>query len=206
MTALPNVDTAASPADLDLCARLARGDRAAAESLLALHLEPLHAFVHYRLGQDKTRVEDVVQETFLVALRDSARFDGRSSLHAWLCGIARNTIRAERRKRAPMSLADALGSADADIDAILVDVAREPLPEAVLERAETRALVGATLSSLPPEYQRALIGKYVDGLSTAAIAAREQKSAKATESTLARARSAFARVFELLARKRGGIE
>lgn len=204
--AILSVDRTASPADLDLAARLARGDRAAAETLLGAHLEPLYAFVHYRIGRDRNRVEDVVQETFLIALRDSAKFDGRSSMHAWLCGIARNTIRAERRKRAPMSLEEALGGADADIDAILADVAREPLPDAVLERAETRDLVGATLSSLTPEYRRALTAKYVDGLSTAAIAERENKSAKATESTLTRARVAFARVFELLAKKRGGLE
>lgn len=206
LTTLSTVEPIASPSDLDLCARLSRGDRTAADALLSTHLEPLYAFVHYRLGRDRPRVEDVVQETFLVAWRDIGRFDGRSSLHAWLCGIARNTMRSERRKRSPMSLEDALGSADQDIDAILADVSREPLPEEVLERAETRDLVGATLSALPPEYRRALLDKYVDGQSTAAIAAREKKSTKAAESTLTRARVAFARVFELLAKKRGGLE
>lgn len=192
--------------DEHLRARLAGGDRGAIEALLSAHLDPLYAFVHYRVGRDRSQVEDVVQETFLVAVRDIARFDGRSSFHAWLCGIARNTIRAQRRKQAPRPLEDVLGEAQADIDAILADVAREPLPDEVLERQETRDLVGATLSSLPEEYQRALTAKYVDGLSTAAIAEREKKSAKATESTLTRARAAFARVFELLAKKRGGLE
>jgi RNA polymerase sigma-70 factor (ECF subfamily) len=192
--------------DARLCDRLRGGDRGAIEALLGAHLEPLYAFVHYRLGRDRSEVEDVVQETFLIAVRDIARFDGRSSFHAWLCGIARNTIRSQRRKQAPKALADVLGEAQEDIDAILADVAREELPDAVLEREETRDLVGATLSSLPEEYQRALKAKYVEGLSTAAIAEREKKSAKAAESTLTRARAAFARVFELLAKKRGGIE
>jgi len=185
--------------------RLAQ-DRASVDALISEHLEPLYAFVHYRVGGDRARAEDIVQETFLIAVRDLSRFDGRSSFHAWLCGIARNKLRAERRKLRPLALADALGDADADIDAILVDIARDPLPDEVLERAETKDLVGATLSSLPTEYQRALTGKYVDGLSTAAIAAREKKSAKAAESTLTRARTAFARVFELLAQKRGGLQ
>ena len=198
----PEPSTAAGPFSL----RLDTSDRCAVEALLTEHLQPLYAFVHYRVAGDRARAEDIVQETFLIAVRDLSRFDGRSTFHAWLCGIARNTLRAERRKLKPVALADALSGADQDIDAILADVAREPLPDEVLERAETRDLVGATLSSLPPEYQRARVGKYVDGMSTQAIAAREKKSPKATESTLTRARTAFARVFELLARRRGGVE
>lgn len=201
-----DADLEAAPVfDDRLRARLSRGDRFAIENLLAAHLEPLYAFVHYRVGKDRTAVEDVVQETFLVAVRDIARFDGRSSFQAWLCGIARNTIRSSRRKQTPKALEDVILEAAGDIDSILCDVAREDLPDSVLEREETRDLVGATLSSLPEEYQRALKAKYIDGLSTAAIADIEKKSTKATESTLTRARVAFARVFELLAKKRGGI-
>lgn len=185
--------------------RLAARDRAAIEELLATHLDALYAFVHFRLGSDRHAVEDVVQETLLVAVRDIERFGGSASFHAWLCGIARNLVRAQRRRQAPRALADVLGEVSDDIDAILVDVAREELPDAVLERAETSELVGATLSSLPQDYQRALTAKYVEGLSTAALAARERKSVKAAESTLTRARTAFARVFELLAKKRGGF-
>lgn len=204
--AIPTQVSAAPAVDAAMRRRLATGDRAAVDALLTAHLEPLYAFVHYRIGRDRTQVEDVVQETFLVAVRDIARFDGRSTFHAWLCGIARNTIRSQRRKQQPKALEDVLGEAQGDIDAILADVAREPLPDAVLEREETRDLVGATLSSLPEDYQRALTAKYVEGLSTNAIAEREKKSPKATESTLTRARLAFARVFELLAKKRGGLE
>lgn len=191
--------------DLDLRDRIASGEIGAAESLLGEHLDSLFEFVHYRIGRDRSRVEDVVQETFLVALRDIQSFDGRSSLHTWLCGIAKNKIRSERRKRAPMSLEDALANSDSEIDAILSEVSREPLPDAVLEKQETRDLVGATLSSLSPDYRRALIEKYVEGRSTAEIAGRVGKSEKAAESTLTRARVAFARVFELLAKKRGGL-
>jgi RNA polymerase sigma-70 factor (ECF subfamily) len=193
-------------ADQILRERLRRRERGAAEVLLQENLDGLYEFVHYRIGRDRSRVEDVVQETFLVALRDIDGFDGRSTLYTWLCGIARNKIRSERRKRAPVSLEDAIASAEPEIDAILADVAREPLPERVLEMQETRDLVGATLSSLPESYRRALLEKYVDGLTTAQIAGRGGQSEKAAESMLTRARVAFARVFELLARKRGGIE
>ena len=146
-----------------------------------------------------------MQDTFLVALESLESFDERASLQAWLCGIARNKIRAARRKQRPRALADVLADSDADIDAILADVAREPLPESVLERRETSDLVGATLSSVTPEYRAALIARYVEGRSVAEVAAAGGQNYKAAESRLTRARTAFARVFELLARRRGGL-
>ena len=191
--------------DLGLRDRLLAGDRDAAEDFLQRHLDSLHAFVHYRVGGDGALAEEVVQETMLAALSGLAGFDGRSSLYTWLCGIAKNKISAQRRKRRPLLIEDVLAEADEDIHAILADVAREPLPDWVLERAETQELVGATLSSLPPEYRTALLDKYVEGLSVAEMASRSGKGEKASESMLHRARVAFARVFELLAKRRGGV-
>ncbi len=192
-----------SPEEEALRSRVLAGDRAAAEELCRRHLDGVYEFVHYRVGGDRATVEDLVQDTFLVAVEKLADFDGRSSLHTWLCGIARNKIRAERRRRRPRPIEDVLEEADDEIDAILAQVAREPLPDWVLERAETRELVGATLSSLTPEYRDALVAKYVDGLSVAEMAERTGRGVKATESHLHRARVAFARVFELVARRRG---
>jgi RNA polymerase sigma-70 factor (ECF subfamily) len=181
------------------------GDEAAAEAFCRAHLDSLYEFVHYRLGSNPSQVEDVVQDTFVVAIEKLGEFDGHSTLHTWLCGIAKNKIRSFLRKRSARSISDVLVEADEEIDAILAQVAREPLPEWVLEREETRELVGATLSSLPPAYRKVLVDKYVDERSVAQIAERASLSAKAAESRLHRARLAFVRVFELLARRRGEL-
>jgi RNA polymerase sigma-70 factor (ECF subfamily) len=191
--------------DLRLRDRILSGERAAADALLAEHLDPVYRFVRWRLGKDLHRVEDLVQDTFLAALQKMDAFDGRSSLHTWLCSIAKNKIRTARRAESPRSIEDVLEEADPKIDEILAEIAREPLPDAVLERRETRDLVGATLSSLPPEYARALVQKYVEGKSVAEMAASRGKGEKAVESVLTRARTAFARIFEMLAKDRGGI-
>jgi RNA polymerase sigma-70 factor (ECF subfamily) len=190
--------------DIGLRDRIVCGDASAAESLLAAHLDPLYEFVHYRIGGDVERAQDVVHDTFLVALERMHAFDGRSSLYTWLCGIAKNKIRAARRARPARSLDEVLENADPEIDAILAQIEREPLPLQVIERQETRDLVGATLSSLPPEYKRALVEKYIEGRSVAEMAERRGRGEKATESMLTRARVAFVKVFELLAKKRGG--
>jgi RNA polymerase sigma-70 factor (ECF subfamily) len=192
------------PADLALRDALVAGDREAAEGFFRRHLGALYEFVHYRVGGNRAVAEDLVQDTFLTAIERLGAFDGRASLHTWLCGIARNKIRAHRRRLRPVLMEDVLAEADPEIEAILMAIDQEPLPDAVLEREETKELVGATLSSLPPDYREALVQKYVEELSTAEIAVRAGKNEKAAESTLQRARAAFARVFTLLAKKRGG--
>lgn len=192
------------PPDLATRDAILAGDREAAEGFFRHHLGALYEFVHYRVGGNRALAEDLVQDTFLTALERLAAFDGRASLHTWLCGIAKNKIRAQRRRQRPALIEDVLAEADPEIEAMLMAIDREPLPEGVLEREETKELVGATLSSLPPDYRDALIAKYVDELSTAEIAARAGKHEKAAESTLQRARTAFGKVFTLLAKKRGG--
>jgi len=196
----------AFPDDAALRDRLLSGDPGATERLVARHLDGLYEFVHYRLGSDRAQVEDVVQDTLLVALERVGTFDARSSLHAWLCGIARNRIRMLRRRRRAASIEDLLEDADPEIDLVLAAIEREPLPDGVLERRETQELVGATLSSLPPEYRTALLDKYVHSLPVREMADRAGKGDKAMESTLHRARLAFSRVFQLLARRRGGLD
>lgn len=199
----PSQPSGARADDLALRDAVVAGVAGAAERLFERHFGALYDFVHYRAGAERSQVEDLVQETFLIAFDRLDRFDGRSSLHSWMCGIAKNKLRALRRRRRPRPIADVLEDVDDDIDSILVDVERTELPDAALERAETAELVGATLSSLPPAYRDALTQKYVDGLSVREIGARSGRSEKATESLLTRARTAFGRVFALLA-DRGG--
>jgi RNA polymerase sigma-70 factor (ECF subfamily) len=51
-----------------------------------------------RLGIPEANLDDVVQETFLVAYRRRDDFEGRSSVKTWLYGIAFNVVRAHRRE------------------------------------------------------------------------------------------------------------
>jgi len=191
--------------ELSIRNRILEGDEEAAEAFFRHHLDTLYEFVHYRVGGDRALAEDVVQDTMLVALERLQAFDGHSTLHTWLCGIAKNKIRSTRRKRTPVRVEDLLHEADPEIDAILAAVDREPLPDWVLEKQETQELVGATLASLPPDYREVLVDKYLKELSVGEIASRRGKGTKAAESTLHRARLAFAKVFQLLSSRRGGL-
>ena len=61
------------------------------------HGEYLFKFAVSRL-RDATRAEDLVQETFLAALRGGETFSGRSAERSWLTGILRNKIFDHFRK------------------------------------------------------------------------------------------------------------
>jgi RNA polymerase sigma-70 factor (ECF subfamily) len=51
-----------------------------------------------RMGVPDSQLDDVVQETFMVAYRRRDDFEGRSSVKTWLYGIAFNVVRAYRRE------------------------------------------------------------------------------------------------------------
>ena len=190
-------------ADLAVRDAISSAEPGAAEAFCRRHLESLYEFIYYRVGRQQDQAEDLVQDTFLLAIERMPSFDGRASLHTWLCGIAKNLLRSERRRRRPTPMADLLAESDPEIDRILAEIEREPLPEVLVEAEETRVLVGAALSSLPPEYREALIARYVNDQSVPDYARASGRHIKAAESTLHRAKQSFGKIFSRLAERRG---
>jgi len=176
------------------------GDRAAIGRFYDDHVDGLYAFVFYRVGRDATLAEDVVQETFALALGKQADYDpARGSVASWLTVMSRNVIRDHLRDH---RRSDELQARWERIDATLAQtfaaMAERPLPGDVLERAETRDLVHMAVAHLPDQYRTALTRKYVDGESLETLAGELGISIDATKSLLARARRAFRDTFATL--------
>ncbi len=182
-----------------LAAAIKGQSRAALDELVSQHADAVYEFVLYRVGRHVTSAEDITQETLLAAVQGIDKFDGRAALRTWLLGIAKNKIRESRRNVDRMRpLGDILIDADDEIFATLGRIAEEPIPDEIIERQETKAMVGATLSSLPESYRTALTDRYLKGLSVPESARLHGKGIKAAESTLHRAKRAFADVFGLV--------
>jgi len=176
------------------------GDRTAIGRFYDTHVDGLYAFVFYRVGRDAALAEDVVQETFAIALSRTADYDAdRGSLGTWLTILSRNVIRDHLRAH---QRTDQLQATWERIDATLAQtfaaMAERPLPGEVLERAETRDLVHMAVANLPEQYRTALNRKYVDGESLETLAGELGISVDATKSLLARARRAFRETFAAL--------
>jgi len=155
------------------------GDESAWRALYDDAFDALVAYVHWRLGGATAPAEEMVQETWLVAVRRIRDFDpAQGSFLHWLRGIAANLMRNWLRKRRPVE------------SIVGVDV---PIP--VKADDERIGRIATALDALLPRHEAVLRAKYLEGLSVAAIAAAWNESEKAIESLLTRAREAFRQAY-----------
>lgn len=127
--------------------------------------------------------EELVQKTVFDAVAGRSSYDlSKGSPQEWIFGIARNNIRLEIRRRVSRP------GIDGDISGYLETIDTEPLPDEVLERKETAAVVRVALSRLESKEQEVLRAKYIEGLTAHNIAEQMRITEKAVHSLLYRAR------------------
>ncbi len=142
-------------------------DAFAAEALR--FLEPLFATA-LRLTRNRSDADDLVQDTFVKALRFSGRFTPGTNLKAWLYTILHNAWRNRRRDTARDPI-----EADSDrFDAVMAGpgaLAELETPERVLLRETLDADLQAALDELPDAFRQAVWLRDVEEFSYAEIAA-----------------------------------
>jgi RNA polymerase sigma-70 factor (ECF subfamily) len=141
-------------------------DAFAAEALS--FLEPLFATA-MRLTRNRSDAEDLVQDTFVKALRFSNRFTPGTNLKAWLYTILHNTWSNRRRdaSREPV-----------DVDSVRVEATAAQMegpasvetPERILLRETLDADLQDALDSLPEAFRHAVWLRDVEEFSYAEIA------------------------------------
>ncbi len=166
-------------------------------------MAPLFRFCFYRVGGDHHLCEEAVQETLLQAidrLRSYQPARGEGEVFPWLTGLARNEIRRIlHREKRTAGLAQFWRRMDEQLLSLFAMLETEPFGDELLIRAETRSMVNATMSQLPPRYSHALEEKYLRGKTLRQLAAAAGTTEKAAESLLGRARQAFRSTFLALA-------
>lgn len=184
--------------------RATNGNAAAVQLLVDSIIGPLYQFCLYRVGRDRHLCEEVVQETLVQSIRKLSQYDparSGNSIFPWITGLARNEIqRVLAREKSTTSLESLWSRMDEELRDIFARLESERLADDVLEREETREMVNATMSQLPPHYREALEAKYIARQSVRDIAAARSTSEKAVESLLTRSRQAFRESFLALAR------
>jgi RNA polymerase sigma-70 factor (ECF subfamily) len=127
--------------------------------------------------------EELVQKTVFDAVQGYSSYDpSKGSPEEWISGIARNNIRLEIRKRASQP------SVDGDISSHLELIDSKPLPNEVLERKETSAIVHSALSRLESKEQVILKAKYIEEFSARDIAQQMSITEKAVHNLLYQAK------------------
>jgi RNA polymerase sigma-70 factor, ECF subfamily len=172
--------SAASPSDEDLASLQAirEGSEAVFPSLVERYQPGLVRLARL-WSREQADAEDLVQETWLVTLQSLHRFEGRSSLRTWLCGILVNLGRARFRKSARLVPMSSLGDDDPDV----IEPARfwpeghpwagygrarpHPWPDSPEQHAldgEFLELLERAISDLPPLQGEVLVLRDVEGL------------------------------------------
>lgn len=186
----------AAPDDTELerrlLARAIEGDAPAWARLYQSHFDHVYRDVLY-LVQVPATAEEIVQESFAIALTGLRRFDGRSSFVTWLRGIAHNLVRKHwrshtRRGRAFSRLEQAC-------DRAAPRAADDP--EASHLQSQRAQALSAALDTLPDSLRETFVMRDVQGLSVDDVATRLQTTAG---NVRVRANRARARIRAELAR------
>lgn len=163
--------------DTELVARAGRGDRSAAQALMARHLPTMLALAR-RMLSGRSEAEDCVQEAFLKAWTHAARWQpGKAKFETWLYRVTLNQCYDRLRKRP----AEPLEAAEDVPDGA------DP-PDRGLERAALEREVGTALAALPERQRAAILLCHYQDRGNIEAAEILGISVEALESLLARGR------------------
>ena len=149
-------------------------------------LPRVYAYLMSRGGHDPALADELSQQTFIAAIADRARFDGRCDTATWLCGIARHKLadhfrKLEREERRGLRM---------QVREIQVagDAARAP-------DLDERLAIADAVRSLPASQRAVLAFVVLDDLPIAEAARLIGRSQGATKSLLHRAREGFRQAY-----------
>jgi RNA polymerase sigma-70 factor (ECF subfamily) len=178
-----------------LRAAVLAGDENAWRTWYEESFDDLHRCVRWRCGGRRDWADEIVQETWLTAVRRIGRFDPRrGSFLAWLRGIAANILRNDlrSRRRSPRFRQPSNGRADEGDKVVPIE-----------EDGDREQRIAAALDVLPEREEAVLRAKYLEGMSVAEIAAAGGETPKGVESLLSRARQAFREAYLAQGEKHG---
>ncbi|HEX4784437.1 MAG TPA: sigma-70 family RNA polymerase sigma factor [Candidatus Sulfotelmatobacter sp.] len=163
------------------------------EELAMPLFDQLYNFARW-LTQDTAEAEDLVQETYVKALRGFSSFQLGTNFRAWMYRILRNSFLSSRTGLRTMVVLD--GEND---DAVLP--AQHTTPESLMLEQADRDTVQQALADLPVPFREILLLCEVEEMSYQEIAETLSIPMGTVMSRLSRARRALR---ELLAKKRKG--
>lgn len=160
------------------------GDREAFRALVERHSRYVFALAHRMTGSAED-AEDVVQDTWLKAHRQLARFESRADFRTWLHRIAVNCaidlIRGRRHRE------DARDPGDLELASAAVPAEGPAGPERLAASAQVSDRVNAALGQLTALERAAFTLRHLEGMSIDEVGERLGLKASATKHSVFRA-------------------
>jgi RNA polymerase sigma-70 factor, ECF subfamily len=193
-------DPSESISDDVLIAGIAAGAAASLTALFRRRQGDVYRFALHMSGAAAI-AEDVTQDVFLIVMRDAAKYQpGRSTVTAWLCGIARNCVRQRIDRDGRW---ESLDESDGDVQEQLPAADADPLAE--LTRAEHLELLRRAVLALPVRYREAVVLCDLEELSYAEAADALDCAIGTVRSRLHRARAMLAARVAAMQRRPAGV-
>jgi RNA polymerase sigma-70 factor (ECF subfamily) len=173
--------------DASLVVEAQGGGLDAFETLVRRHSRTVYRTLMAILG-DPEGAQDAMQDVFLSAFKNIARFQGRSKFSTWLISIARNTALQRLRDHKIFESLDET-PADSEVEFRPRQVRDwSDNPEQMYSAAETRLLVEKGVMQLPAKYRVVLVLRDIEQLSTEEVALNLGLSVPAIKARLLRGR------------------
>jgi RNA polymerase sigma-70 factor (ECF subfamily) len=184
--------------DAQTLQQLKRGQYAAMEQLVTRYQDRLYSTI-FRIVNNSEDAADLVQETFVRAMQNVAKFEGKSSLYTWLFRIAVNLSISHRRSSAYRTAMSLDGDADADDSlnqqaaglrrGLAQETELDPAEEASMRMDHQRIL--QALNELEPEFRAVIVLRDVENCDYEQIAEIIEVPVGTIKSRLFRARTAL---------------
>lgn len=169
----------------DLLAALKRKDKQAFSTLVELYSAKIYQLA-LKMSGNPQDAEDVLQETFLKAMRSVEKFEGRSSLLTWLYRIAVNESLMLIRKRKPeLDLTSHPDEEEIEYPNLVGDCC---LPERELLTREARVFLDQAIQRLPEILRVVFVLRDIESLSIKETAEALELSEENVKIRLLRAR------------------
>jgi RNA polymerase sigma-70 factor (ECF subfamily) len=154
------------------------------EELAMPLFDQLYNFAHW-LAQDRTEAEDLVQETYVKALKGFSSFQAGTNFRAWMYRILRNTFLTSRTGL------KATATVELDSDDSPELSAGPETPETILIDNSQHQLLQSAIESLPVRFREILLLCEVEEMSYQEIAETLSIPMGTVMSRLSRARKAL---------------
>ncbi len=182
-----------TPSDVALLERTCRGERAAFTTFVQRHRTGVFRYAR-SLCANPDQAEDVLQETFIQALRGAGGFRGGSA-RSWLLTIARRaSFRLSRLRAGEPAVHESL-----DVLGVRAGWGDASATDALSRGVEQRELLTKAFEQLEPLDREVLIACDLEGLSAKEAGAMLELSVAALKSRLHRARLRLVAVLRSLA-------
>ena len=175
-----------SASDDVLIAGIAAGQAEALTRLFRRRQADVYRFALHMTGATAL-ADDVTQDVFLIVMRDAAKYEPRrSSVTAWLCGIARNCVRQRIDRDTRLESLTSATENDATLPTI------EPDPIGEMSREERIAMLRRAVLALPVRYREVVVLCDLEELTYADAAEALECAIGTVRSRLHRARAMLA--------------